>query len=130
MVTAVEGNRKRSQRLVENLKRLGLEDKCRIVVKRGEDWVPPGKGNGGNEEESVVETRVSGILLDVPCSSTGTGRRKPDVLTKDGKMKHLLKIQQTLASHCADTILDVGGVMVYATCSSLRAESEDQVHKL
>lgn len=41
----------------------------------------------------------------------------------------LLEIQQTLACHCVD-ILDEGGILVYATCSLLKAESEDQVSKL
>ena len=40
-----------------------------------------------------------------------------------------MEIQQTLACHCVD-ILDEGGVLVYATCSLLKAESEDQVSKL
>jgi 16S rRNA (cytosine967-C5)-methyltransferase len=115
-VTAIEANPRRSRRLTENLKRLDLLEKCEIVVDEGQNWVP----------SSVVH----GILVDVPCSATGTGARRPDVLRRDPDLKELVKIQQVLANHCADTILDKGGIMVYATCSLLREESEDQVRKL
>jgi 16S rRNA (cytosine967-C5)-methyltransferase len=39
-------------------------------------------------------------------------------------------MQEVLANHCGENVLDVGGVMVYATCSILKEESEDQVQKL
>ena len=115
-VTAIESNPRRSRRLTENLKRLALLDKCRVVVEEGQKWVPP--------------SPVHGVLVDVPCSATGTGARRPDVLRRDPDLKELIKIQQMLANHCADTILCEGGIMVYATCSILKEESEDQVRKL
>lgn len=116
-VTAIEANPRRSRRLMENLKRLDLLDRCEIVVEEGQKWVP-----------SVRP--VHGILVDVPCSATGTGARRPDVLRRDSDLKELIIIQQLLANHCADNILDVGGIMVYATCSILKEESEDQIRKL
>lgn len=118
-VTAIEASARRSKRLIENLKRLGLEEKCQVVVEVGQNWVPTG------EEQSV-----HGMLVDVPCSATGTGARRPDVLRKGSDMKDLLKTQEILANHCADNILDVDGILVYATCSILKEESEYQVEKL
>lgn len=115
-VTAIEANPRRSHRLIENLKRLDLNDRVEIVVEEGQYWVPTHP--------------VHGILLDVPCSATGTGARRPDVLRRDSDLTQLTIIQETLANHCADKILDDGGVMVYATCSLLKEESEDQVRKL
>eukprot|EP00571_Detonula_confervacea_P005767 CAMPEP_0172327550 /NCGR_PEP_ID=MMETSP1058-20130122/59875_1 /TAXON_ID=83371 /ORGANISM="Detonula confervacea, Strain CCMP 353" /LENGTH=555 /DNA_ID=CAMNT_0013044629 /DNA_START=49 /DNA_END=1712 /DNA_ORIENTATION=- len=115
-VTAIEASPRRSQRLMENLKRLGLEEKCQVVVEEGQNWVP--------------SSEVHGILVDVPCSATGTGARRPDVLRKGSNLEELLETQEMLANHCADNILDVGGVMIYATCSMLKEESEDQVQKL
>ncbi|KAL3810512.1 hypothetical protein ACHAXA_005654 [Cyclostephanos tholiformis] len=115
-VTAIEANTRRSRILNENLKRLGLLEKCQVVVDEGQNWVP--------------SRLVHGVLVDVPCSATGTGARRPDVFRRDPDLKELIKIQRTLANHCADTILGKGGIMVYATCSLLREESEDQIRTL
>jgi 16S rRNA (cytosine967-C5)-methyltransferase len=105
-VTAIEANARRSRRLVENLERLKLSEKCQVVVEEGQNWIPSEK--------------VHGILVDVPCSATGTGARRPDVLRRDPNLKELLTIQEILANHCADNVLDEGGLMVYATCSILK----------
>ena len=116
-VTAIEASAKRSNRLKTNLERLKFDaDKYDIVVKEGQDWSPG-------------VDKIDGILVDVPCSSTGTGSRRPDVLRRESDISELLDIQEVLAAHCAE-ILPKGGVMVYATCSLLKEESEDQVKKL
>jgi len=119
-VTAIEANPRRSRRLIENLSRLELVEKCQVVVEEGQNWVP----------SRSEEQHVHGILVDVPCSATGTGARRPDVLRRGSDLEELLTTQEMLAAHCADNILDAGGVMVYATCSLIKAESEDQVTKL
>lgn len=118
-VTAIEASSRRSRRLIENLSRLGLAEKCEVVVEKGQDWVPPSD-----------DQCVHGLLLDVPCSATGTGAKRPDVLRRSSDLNELLQTQAFLANHCADNILNVGGVLVYATCSILKEESEDQVQKL
>ncbi len=110
-VTAVEANQRRSRRLIENLERLEFVDDCEVVVEDGQTWYPIREGN---------KTPVHGILLDVPCSATGTGARRPDVLRRSSDVKDLMQIQEKLANHCADAILDVGGIMIYATCSLLK----------
>ena len=120
-VTAIEANERRCRRLRENLDRLGLEDRCEVVVSVGQDYLPP----------SSSDEQVAAVLVDVPCSATGTGNRRPDVLQKDtADLESLLQIQGVLANHCVDNVLSKGGVMVYATCSLLKSESEDQVMKL
>jgi len=116
-VTAIESNERRSKRLRENLKRLNLHDSCEIIVADGRSWSPQEKND------------ISGILLDVPCSSTGTGARHGSVLRKTNNLSELLEIQESLANHCAN-ILPVHGVMIYSTCSLLKQESEHQVEKL
>lgn len=118
-VTAIEASPRRSRRLVENLERLSLLDKCEVVVEKGQNWKPKDE-----------EQRVHGILVDVPCSATGTGARRPDVLRRSDNLEELIQTQELLANHCADNILDEGGIMVYATCSILKEESEDQVLKM
>jgi 16S rRNA (cytosine967-C5)-methyltransferase len=119
-VIAVEASPRRAKQLHVNMNRLGLKDRCTIVVADGSQWTP----EQGRES-------VAGILLDVPCSATGTGSRRPDVLRKDKQqLTELLETQYSLAKHCLDNLLEPGGIMVYATCSLLRQESEDQVQKL
>lgn len=117
-VTAIEANARRSRRLLENLERLQFgEDKCHVVVKQGQEWNPDDSQN------------IAGILVDVPCSATGTGNKRPDVLRKDGDLGNLPETQEILANHCSN-VLSSGGVLVYATCSLLKRESEEQVLKL
>jgi len=117
-VTAVEVNERRSRKLRQNLERLHMTDKCSICVSDGTNWIP-------NKEDPV-----DAVLLDVPCSATGTGSKRPDVLQRSDDINELLEIQHNLAVHCIDNILQPGGILVYATCSILKAESEDQVEKL
>ena len=118
-VTAIEANARRSRRLVENLERLQLTDNCEVVVSEGQEWLP-----------SQSSDDIAGILVDVPCSATGTGMRRPDVLRRDSDLGNLPEVQEALLNHCADNLLKVGGVLVFATCSLLKRESEDQVSKL
>lgn len=113
-VTAIEKSQRRSKRLVENQKRLDLN--CDIVISDAVDWMPH-------------DTSVAGVLLDVPCTATGTCSKRPDVLRKKQEFDDLLDIQYRLACHAVN-VLDVEGVLVYATCSLLKQESEDQIRKL
>jgi 16S rRNA (cytosine967-C5)-methyltransferase len=115
-VTAVENSEKRTRRLKKNLDRLAMSNQCNIVVADGSSWIP--------------DDAVHGILLDVPCSATGTGSKRPDVLRRSEDLQELLDTQERLANNCADKILAPGGILVYATCSILKDESESQVVKL
>jgi 16S rRNA (cytosine967-C5)-methyltransferase len=68
------------------------------------------------------------ILLDAPCSATGTIRRHPDlpyVKTQTG-IDDLVRLQRALLAH-ALTQIAPAGVLVYCTCSLLREEGEDQI---
>jgi len=87
-----------------------------LVVADGSEWCP--------------EQLVDGVLLDVPCTATGTASKRPDVLRRSPDCSELLEIQSKLALHAAVNIVKPGGSMVYATCSALKRESEDQVQKL
>ena len=119
-MTAIEVSEKRTRPLKENIGRLQLGDRCEIVVADGREWVP----NDGCKT-------VYGVLADVPCSATGVGSRRPDVLRKSADvLDELLVTQRELAAHAVDDILAIGGTIVYATCSLLKQESEDQVEWL
>jgi 16S rRNA (cytosine967-C5)-methyltransferase len=118
-ISAVESSAKRSTRLQKNLRRLGITDQCTVVIADGKKWTP-----------SPTDKPVAGILLDVPCSATGTGSKRPDVMRRSHDVKELLQTQEQLTNHCVDNILRPGGILVYATCSILKEESEHQVQKL
>jgi len=72
--------------------------------------------------------RFDCVLVDAPCSGTGTWRRNPDLkirFTEDDLNELLLKQQEILTK--AATYVKPGGRLIYATCSVLNEENEDQV---
>jgi 16S rRNA (cytosine967-C5)-methyltransferase len=71
------------------------------------------------------------ILLDAPCSATGTIRRHPDVphLKSPQDLPGLLNIQFAILENAFDMLM-VGGVLVYCTCSLQKAEGEAQIDAL
>ena len=115
-VDAIEFSPRRSRSLNQNLERLGMGDICNVVIADGREFEPDGL--------------VHGVLVDAPCSATGVGSRRPDVLRKSIDMKELTSIQRELTVHAIDNILEVGGVLVYATCSLLKQEGEGQIEWL
>ena len=110
-VTALDRSDKRLQRLRENLARTGLSAK--IVV-------------GDALEHSG--TLYDAVLLDAPCSATGTIRRHPDLpYAKDGSdFPALFALQQALIDQ-ALTLLQPGGRLIYCSCSLLIDEGEEQI---
>ena len=110
-VTALDISGKRLAMLRDNLKRTGMEAE---VVKADALAYHPGKA-------------FDAILLDAPCTATGTCRRHPDVLHRIGprQIGEMVEMQQSLI-HRALEWLPEGGVFVYAVCSLEREEGEDQ----
>ena len=112
-VTAVDISKDRLIRVSENLKRTKLTAK--IIASDIVRWAP--------DEEFDM------ILLDAPCSATGTIRRHPDLpFGKSGDLKPILRLQQKLLARAYDW-LKPGGKIVYCTCSLLPAEGEEQIVK-
>lgn len=109
-VRAVDNSKNRMERVRENLKRTKLE--AELIV-----------GDALEEEGSW-----DAILLDAPCSATGTIRRHPDLpYAKDGsEFGELIGLQATMLDHALD-MLKPGGRLVYCTCSLLPDEGECQV---
>ena len=68
------------------------------------------------------------VLLDAPCSATGIIRRQPDVLLhrRPADIQALVALQARLLE-AAWSVLKPGGVLVYATCSLLKVENQQQV---
>lgn len=114
-VIALDRAEKRLGRLRENLVRLNLN--AEIFC---------------GDASSFTPTRtIDGILLDAPCSATGTIRRHPDVLRLKGHedVARLAELQRRILDH-AVTLLPVGGVLVYAVCSLQQQETEAQIDAL
>ncbi|MFQ6546736.1 RsmB/NOP family class I SAM-dependent RNA methyltransferase [Aestuariibius sp. 2305UL40-4] len=111
-VLAVDKSADRLTRLTENLARTGLS--ARILTA---------------DALEVTETAPA-ILLDAPCSATGTIRRHPDLpYAKDGSdFAGLIALQAQLIDH-AVTLLDPGGRLVFCTCSLLPDEGEVQIEE-
>ena len=100
------------KRLAQNLARCGLA--ADLVRADALDWRP--------------ETAPDAILLDAPCSATGTIRRHPDLpFRRDGSsIADLLGLQAHLIDH-ALSLLQAGGRLVYAVCSLLPDEGPRQI---
>lgn len=113
-VTAVDISEQRMARVAENLARCGL--KADLVVADALEWRP--------------ETPPDAILLDAPCSATGTIRRHPDLplLRDGGGLAEIAALQSALVGH-AIAMLPAGGRLVFATCSLLPEEGEAQLAK-
>jgi 16S rRNA (cytosine967-C5)-methyltransferase len=101
-VTAVERDAARLSRLAENLARLGLE--AELIQADVTAWTPP--------------ALFDAILLDAPCSATGTIRRHPDVphLKRPRDINASAETQDALMTAAA-RMLRPGGRLIYAVCS-------------
>ena len=111
-VTALDISSGRLARVAENLSRTGLE--AEII------------------QGDALEHRglYDAIVLDAPCSATGTIRRHPDLPhAKDGSdFGELIELQMRMLAHAWD-LLKPGGRMVYCTCSLLPDEGEVQIEE-
>jgi 16S rRNA (cytosine967-C5)-methyltransferase len=111
-VVALDISAARMARLGENLSRTGLQ--ASLVVADALTWHP--------------EEPFDAILLDAPCSATGTIRRHPDLpFVKDGSEVEALVTLQAALLDRALSWLKPGGRLVYATCSLLPEEGEGQL---
>jgi 16S rRNA (cytosine967-C5)-methyltransferase len=117
-VVAVDRSPGRMTRLRDNLARLSLP--AEQVVADAAEW-QGGNGSGG----------FDGILVDAPCSSTGTIRRHPDVawLRQESDIGALMALQKRLLQK-AVTLLRPGGTLVYCTCSLEPEEGEQAIAAL
>lgn len=112
MVTAIDKKKSRLTRLTDNLERTGLD--AITLAADALDYRP--------------DEPVDAVLLDAPCSATGTFRRHPEVLyrSRPSVIAELAELQAALLASAA-TMVRPGGTLVYAVCSLERAEGEDIV---
>jgi 16S rRNA (cytosine967-C5)-methyltransferase len=111
-VTALDRSESRLARLSDNLSRTGL--KAETITVDALDWAP------GEAFEAV--------LLDAPCSATGTFRRHPEVLyrARPEIIEQSAELQERLLLRAADWVRP-GGSLVYAVCSLEPQEGEERI---
>ena len=111
-VTAVDVSARRLERLRANLARTGLQAK--VIAADLMDWAPPGP--------------VPAILLDAPCTATGTIRRHPELphIRRPADLTQLGALQAALIDRAAGWLAP-GGVLAICTCSLLPAEGEEMI---
>lgn len=114
-VTAVDISARRMARLGENLARSGLS--AELVTADASKWTPA--------------ERFDALLLDAPCSGTGTLRRHPDIawLKDEEDVGRLTLTQDRLLLHAVD-LLKPGGTLVYAVCSLQEDEGPARIEAL
>jgi 16S rRNA (cytosine967-C5)-methyltransferase len=108
-VTALDVSKRRLDLLKDNLRRTGL--KANVVRADALNWEP--------------KHRFDAILLDAPCTATGTARRHPDILHRIGprQIAEMAELQAALIER-ALSWFKPGGTLVYAVCSLEREEGE------
>ncbi len=111
-VTAVDSSGPRLRRLAENLARTGL--RATVVKADARTWIP--------------DAPLDGVLLDAPCSATGTIRRHPELpwIRDDGAVTRPAAVSAALLDS-AFAALKPGGTLVFAVCSLEQEEGEDQI---
>jgi 16S rRNA (cytosine967-C5)-methyltransferase len=114
-VCAVDISARRMKRLGENLARAGLS--AELVTADATKWRPA--------------ERYDAVLLDAPCSGTGTLRRHPDIawLKDEADVERLTLTQDRLLAHAVE-LLKPGGTLVYAVCSLQVDEGSARIQAL
>lgn len=110
-VTALDISAERMGRVADNLRRLGL--KAELVVADALTYAP--------------DQTFDAVLLDAPCSATGTFRRHPEVVfsRSEADIGGRVALQRALLEKAA-SLLEPGGRLVYAVCSLEAEEGEGQ----
>ena len=108
-VTAIDISEKRLQRVRQNLERTGLE--ARIIATDARGWTP--------------KRPVDAVLLDAPCTATGTLRRHPEAawIKQESDIYKLRDLQRTMI-RSAIKMLKPGGRLIVCTCSMQVEEGE------
>jgi 16S rRNA (cytosine967-C5)-methyltransferase len=115
-IIACDANRARLAQLAPRAERAGADIPTRLI-------------DGGRESAQLadLEARCDVVLVDAPCSGSGTWRRNPESrwrLTPD-RLDRLVKLQARLLDLAAP-LVKPGGALVYATCSIICVEGADQ----
>lgn len=103
------------ERLIELMKRAGRADAKIEVMDQKEVF-------------KTLRSKADILILDVPCTGSGTFRRRPDLkwkLTPDS-LNHFVSLQRSILEDNIP-LVKPGGILIYATCSIFAEENEDQI---
>ena len=114
-VTALDSSARRLERMASNLTRVSLS--AEVVQADALVWEP--------------QAKFDAVLLDAPCTATGTCRRHPDVLHRIGarQINEMAELQARLLSRAAGWVAP-SGQLVYAACSLEKAEGEGHLGQI
>lgn len=118
-LTALDIHENKVERARERLRRAGIQNtRCRVVEGTRDRWF------------KRHTDEFDRVLVDAPCSGTGTWRRNPDARWGRGgtDLEELTDLQDRLL-HRAASIVKPGGRLIYGTCSLLNLENEDRMAK-
>lgn len=113
-VVALDRSAARIRRLGENLRRLRLDKNVRVETADAAAWQP--------------KEKAACVLLDAPCTASGTVRRHPDMphLKSAADVMRLCQTQSRMLDNAA-SMLAPGGILVYCSCSLFKDEGERQI---
>ncbi len=112
----------------ERIARAGARN-IQVRTPRGPPPIPsPASGGGSGWGLADLNGRADLVVIDAPCTGTGTWRRNPDAKwrVRPGALAERLKQQAALLDRAA-TLTKAGGRIAYITCSVLEEENGDQV---
>lgn len=116
-VTAVDISPERMARLEQNIKRLNLHQNLRTEVSDGLDYL--------DQTDEIFDL----VVLDAPCSATGTFRRHPEVMhiKTQADVIAQARLARVLLEKSAKCVAPQGRLL-FCTCSLARAEGEEQIN--
>ncbi|MCE2577488.1 RsmB/NOP family class I SAM-dependent RNA methyltransferase [Gluconacetobacter entanii] len=115
-IVACDVSEPRLEGAVRRLRRAGVHNAERHLLSTGDKWARRRAGS------------FDRVLVDAPCTGTGTWRRNPDarLRLRETDLLELMEKQADILDRAA-TLLRPGGRLVYATCSILNEENRDQI---
>ncbi|MBR0658336.1 methyltransferase domain-containing protein [Neoroseomonas oryzicola] len=117
-ITACDTSAPRLEGAAKRLRRAGVDNAERHLLVPGDRWA---KRRAGSFDR---------VLVDAPCTGTGTWRRNPDarLRTRPEDLAELVAVQHEILA-TASELVRPGGRLVYATCSLLLQENEEQMER-
>ena len=117
-ITACDTSAARLEGAAKRLKRAGVDNAERHLLAPGDRWA---KRRAGSFDR---------VLVDAPCTGTGTWRRNPDarLRTRPEDLAELVVVQHDILARASELVRP-GGRLVYATCSLLPQENEEQMDR-
>jgi 16S rRNA (cytosine967-C5)-methyltransferase len=116
-IVACDVHERRLEAAVKRLRRAGVHNVEQHLIAAGDKWA------------KRQEKKFDRVLVDAPCTGCGTWRRNPDARARltETDLQQLV-VKQAAILDAAARLTKPGGRLIYATCSLLPAENEDQVH--